>query len=107
MTVCPLTVTADSTSTGFDFLLLKSSDTDLTSLPRSSGKRTFHTIFNIRIGFQYGQSHQIAIVTMVSGIAMAAMSQASFDTRIEPLGFVCTNCVEKKFLRRQWKVQHR
>jgi hypothetical protein len=45
---------------------------------------------------KYTQSHQVKIVKMVRGTAMAASNQALAETLIEPLS-VCTNCVEKKF----------
>ena len=95
-TVFPLRVTVDSKSSGFDFLRRKCSE--LTSLQRNFGKRACHAVFKIRIDFQYDQRHQITIVTIVSGIATAARSQACFDTCISSLESVCTNWDEKKFL---------
>ena len=45
---------------------------------------------------KYTQSHQVKIVKMVRGTAMAASNQALAETFMEPL-LVCTNWVEKKF----------
>ena len=48
---------------------------------------------------QFVQIHHVAIVTMVNGTAIAARSQALADTAMLPLSVVCTNWVEKKFLK--------
>jgi hypothetical protein len=45
---------------------------------------------------KYTQSHQVKMVKMVRGTAMAASNQALAETFMEPL-LVCTNWVEKKF----------